>query len=80
LSDIVVKCVTAVDKIERSLEALPHGDEVIQLMNFHHDSPGLRTLRHKVAESIVWLIENDPTAVAEMHKIHLANRRKARNV
>lgn len=53
--------------ISHNLDPLPYGDEVLRLVMFSHDSPGLRDLRRKIGAAIAELIANDPQAVAELH-------------
>ena len=77
---LLLSCPAAVDRLERSLEALPYTSEqgegeIIRLTMFSHDSPGLKALRHKIAVSLVSLLENDPAALEQLHKLHLKQRR-----
>lgn len=54
-----VECPLAVELIHKRLDMLPHEDGLIRLMQFSHDSPGLRKLRRQVSEALVGLIETE---------------------
>lgn len=76
-------CPSAVKVLESRLDTLPYTDEkgqleLVGLMQFHHDSPGLRVLRHKIASALVDLLVKDEAAMAELHKLHLKQRRNAK--
>lgn len=66
----LVKCLPAVDVIEKHLQAIPHptagpngAPAVLKLVQFAHQSPGLARLRRQIAEGIVMLLEKDPQVV-----------------
>ena len=53
-----MKAQLAADILAANLDRLNHPDAgLIRLVQFAHDSPGLRTLRKQVGESLVRLLE-----------------------
>lgn len=61
-----------VSLISKNLGTLQHGEEIIRLVQFAHDSPGLQGLRVKLGEAIAALIVNDPAALSELAGLHNA--------
>jgi hypothetical protein len=66
----LVKCLPAVEVIEKHLQAIPHPtagpngqSAVLKLVQFAHQSPGLKKLRREIAEGLVMLLEKDPRVV-----------------
>ena len=56
----LVKAKLAVEVIYNNLSHLPHPVAgVVRLVQFAHDSPGLRVLRRHVAEGLVLLLESN---------------------
>jgi len=55
---VEVQCGSAVDLLDKHLDKLPHGDDVLRLVQFGHDSPGVRGLRRRIAEALVLLLES----------------------
>lgn len=61
-----VDCPRAVELISKRLDTLPHEDAgLIRLMQFSHDSAGLRLLRRQIGEAIVGLLETEFKLVAK---------------
>lgn len=56
----------AVELYEKRLDTLPHPEGLVRLVQFSHDSPGLRKLRRQIAEALVILLENDPEVMQEL--------------
>lgn len=57
MSDTIVRATRAVDVVYESLPRLEHPDGVVRLVQFAHDSPGLRKIRRQVAESLILKLE-----------------------
>lgn len=55
---VEIQCGSAVDLFEKHLDKLPHGDDVLRMVMFSHDSPGVRGLRRRIAEALVLLLES----------------------
>jgi hypothetical protein len=53
-----IRCKTAVDLFFKNLGFLPHPSGLVRLVQFSHDSPGLRVYKRQVAEALVMLLEN----------------------
>jgi hypothetical protein len=53
-----VVALRAVDIICANLDRLQHPSGVVRLVQFAHDSPGLRKLRRQIAEALVMLLES----------------------
>lgn len=53
-----VRSMIAVDIICDRLHRLDHPSGVVRLVQFSHDSPGLRKIRRQIAEALVMLLEN----------------------
>lgn len=57
---VTAKAKWAVDLFYRHLEAIPHPElGVLRLVQFSHDSPGLRRIRQGIAEGLVMLVEEN---------------------
>ena len=54
-----VKSKVAAALFERHLGMLPHPDVVVRLVQFSHDSPGLRVYKRQVSEALVLLLEDN---------------------
>ena len=60
-----IRCTMAADLIYRHLSHLRHpepradGGTVLRLVQFGHDSPGLRVYKRQIAESLVLLLESN---------------------
>lgn len=52
-----VKAKLAVDVLYDNLGRIPHPDGLVKLVQFSHDSPGLRKVRRQIAEGLVMLLE-----------------------
>lgn len=53
-------CPALVDLYEKHLQAIPHPEAgLLKLVQFSHDSPGLRKLRRYIAEGFVLLAESN---------------------
>jgi hypothetical protein len=49
---------SAVEALENRIDKLPHPEVgLIRLVNFSHESPGLRTLRRQICEALVMVLE-----------------------
>jgi hypothetical protein len=60
LSDTLkARCTAAVSLLERHLAAIPSRLGVMRLVQFDHDSPGLRKMKRAIAEGLVILIESN---------------------
>lgn len=59
------KAARAVDLICANLDRLQHPAGVVRLVQFAHDSPGLRKVRRQIAEALVMLLES--------HGFHICN-------
>ena len=55
----IVKSQLAVALFEKHLGLLPHPDVVVRLVQFSHDSPGLRVYKRQVAEALTLLLEDN---------------------
>jgi hypothetical protein len=53
-----VKATLAVDVIFDNLGRIPHPSGVIRLVQFAHDSPGLRGVKKQIAEGLILLLES----------------------
>lgn len=61
-----VRCKAAVDLLEKRLNTLYHPDGIIRMVQFDHDSPGLRKLRRQIAEAVVLTLETDAHVLEAM--------------
>lgn len=53
------KSKTATDLFYKHISFLPHPAGIVRLMQFAHDSPGLRKYKLQVAEALVLLLEDN---------------------
>lgn len=61
-----VRCITAVQKLEKLVTTVIHPDGTpIKFVQYMHDSPGLKELKRKIAEAFVYALESDPAVVRE---------------
>ena len=61
-----VQCETAVQRMEKLIVTAIHPDGTpIKFVQYMHDSPGLKDLKRKIAEALVYRLETDPDVVAE---------------
>lgn len=55
-----VRATWAIDLVEQHLGMLPTTDGgIVRLVQFAHDSPGLRKYKRQLAESLVYLLESN---------------------
>jgi hypothetical protein len=52
------KAKLAADVIYDNLARIPHPQGMVRLVQFSHDSPGLRAVRRQIAEGLVMLLES----------------------
>lgn len=53
-----VKAKLAVEILYENLARIDHPDGMVRLVQFSHDSPGLRKVRRQIAEGLVMLLES----------------------
>lgn len=59
---IEIRCKAAVGAIEKRLDKLVHPEAgIIKLVQFNHDSPGLRKLRRQISEALILQLETEFT-------------------
>lgn len=54
-----IRSQSAVSLFERHLSYMPHPKGIIRLMQFAHDSAGLRAYKRRVAEALTMLLEDN---------------------
>lgn len=54
-----IRCKAAVTLFENHLSGLPHPKYLIKLVQFSHDSPGLRVYKRHIAQALVHLLESN---------------------
>lgn len=60
-----VKCQAAVELFFKNIQFLPHPAGIVRLMQFSHDSPGLRIYKRQTAEALVLLLEDNGLTISE---------------
>ncbi|BCP41454.1 hypothetical protein MINTMi27_15470 [Mycobacterium intracellulare] len=55
----MINCEAAADFLEKRLDLLEHPEGVQKLVQFTHDSPGLRKVKRRLAESLVLTLERN---------------------